>query len=88
MVYSTFHLRPLTNAALGWAVDGKALTYVYTKNGVSNIWSQRVDGGLPRQLKHFKSDVIFGFALSRDGRQLVLVRGTETRDVVLIRDFR
>jgi TolB protein len=78
----------VTEAGLEWAVDGKALTYVYTKNGVSNIWSQRVDGGLPTQLTHFKSDMIFGFAWSPDGRQLVLARGTKAHDVVLIRDFR
>ena len=78
----------MTEAGLVWTVDGQALTYVNTKNGVSNIWSQRVDGGLPKQLTHFKSDMIFDFALSPDGRQFVLARGTKTHDVVLIRDFR
>ena len=73
---------------LDWMRDGKALAYVDTRNGVSNIWSLPIDGSPPRQLTNFKSDLIFRFALSPDGRQLVLARGTQTRDVVLIRDFR
>ncbi|HEY3026454.1 MAG TPA: hypothetical protein VGJ55_09920 [Pyrinomonadaceae bacterium] len=35
----------------------------------------------------FKSDQIFWFDFSRDG-QLALSRGTQTSDVILIRDFR
>ena len=73
---------------LDWTPDGRALDYVDTLSGVSNIWSRPLDGGLPKQLTNFKSDLIFRFALSRDGKQLALVRGTQTRDVVLIRDFR
>jgi Tol biopolymer transport system component len=68
--------------------DGKAVAYVDTHEGVSNIWSQPIDGGSPQQLTRFKSDRTFSFGLSPDGRQLVLARGTQTRDVVLIRDFR
>jgi serine/threonine protein kinase/sugar lactone lactonase YvrE len=73
---------------LSWTPDGKALIYVDTRDGVSNIWSQPIDGGPPKQVTNFKSDLIFRFALSPDGRQLVMKRGTQTRDVVLIRDFR
>ena len=73
---------------LEWMRDGKALAYVDTRNGVSNIWSFPIDGSPPRQLTNFKSDLIFRFALSPDGRQLVMARGSQTRDVVLIRDFR
>jgi serine/threonine protein kinase/Tol biopolymer transport system component len=73
---------------VGWTPDGKALVYVDTHNGVSNIWSQPIDGSPPKQLTNFKSDLIFKSALSSDGRQLVLARGTQSRNVVLIRDFR
>ena len=78
----------LWGAGLAWMRDGKAVAYVDTHEGVSNIWSQPIDGGSPQQLTRFKSDRIFSFGLSPDGRQLVLARGTQTRDVVLIRDFR
>jgi Tol biopolymer transport system component len=77
-----------TNAGLRWTPDGRALTYVDTTDGVSNIWSLPLDGGKPVQLTNFKTDQIFWFNFSRDGKQLVLSRGTETSDVVLIRNFR
>jgi eukaryotic-like serine/threonine-protein kinase len=75
----------LPSTGLEWTADGKALTYVDTRNGVSNIWSQPIEGGPPKQITNFGSDLIFRFALSPDGRRLVLARGIQTRDVVLIR---
>ena len=67
-----------------WTTDGKAMTYVDTREGVSNIWRQPLDGGKPVQLTDFKSDRILSFDWSRDGKQLALARGTKTNDVVLI----
>jgi len=64
------------------------LTYVDTRGGISNIWSQPLEGGPPKQVTDFKSEEIFSFARSRDGRQLALARGVETGDVVLISDSR
>jgi TolB protein len=74
--------------SLCWAPDGQAITYVDTRNGVSNIWSQPLSVGPPKQLTHFNSDQIFWFAQSRDGKQLALSRGNQTSDVVLISNFR
>jgi len=71
-----------------WLPDGRALAYVSTRGGVSNIWLQPVDGGAPTQLTDFKTDLIFSFDLSRDGKQLALSRGTENRDVILINNLR
>jgi serine/threonine protein kinase len=71
-----------------WTTDGRALTYVVTSAGVSNIWLQPIDGGAPRQLTMFKADRIFSFEWSRDGKQLVVARGIVASDVVLISNFR
>jgi Periplasmic component of the Tol biopolymer transport system len=73
---------------LRWTPDGRALTYIDTINGVSNIWSLPIDGSAPKQLTDFKTDQIFWFDFSHDGKQLALSRGTQTSDVILIRDFR
>jgi hypothetical protein len=59
-----------------------------TRNGVSNLWAQSIDGSPPKQLTNFTTDRIFGFAFSRDGKQLALSRGTQASDVVLISDFK
>ena len=72
---------------LRWTADGRYLTYVDTHQGVSNLWGQPLAGGTPVQLTNFKSDLIFSWDWSRDGR-LACARGTETSDVVLISDFR
>jgi len=77
-----------SDAGLRWTPDGRALTYIDTINGVSNIWSLPLDGGKPVRLTDFKTDLIFWFDFSRDGKQLALSRGTQTSDVILIRDFR
>ena len=71
-----------------WTPDGQALIYADTQGGVSNLWRQPITGGAPTQLTNFKSDLIFNFAWSRDGQQFVYARGTITRDVVTISNFR
>jgi eukaryotic-like serine/threonine-protein kinase len=77
-----------SDAGLRWTPDGRALTYIDTINGVSNIWSLPIDGSASKQLTDFKADQIFWFDFSRDGKQLALSRGTQTSDVILIRDFK
>jgi serine/threonine protein kinase/Tol biopolymer transport system component len=83
----TFDISP-AQGAFRWNFDGQALFYLQTRDGVSNIWSQPVDGGPPKQVTDFKSDQIFRFDWSRDGKQLVLARGPVSSDVVLINDLR
>ena len=78
----------VSRPGLRWTPDGRALTYIDTINGVSNIWSLPLDGGALKQLTDFKTEQIFWFDFSRDGKQLALSRGTVTSDVILIKDFR
>jgi len=83
--FKTFDALPLN---LKWSADSRALTYIDTRGGVSNVWSQPLAGGPARRLTDFRADELFSFAWSADGRQLALARGFVTRDVVLIKDFR
>ncbi len=71
-----------------WSPDGKAITYIVTREGVSNLWSQPLDGGKPQQLTDFKEDQIFRFAWSRHGKDLALDRGATINDIILISHFR
>jgi eukaryotic-like serine/threonine-protein kinase len=71
-----------------WTPDGRALIYIVTQDEVSNLWQQPVEGGEPKQLTDFKTDLIFSFDYSRDGKQLVLSRGVYSRNVVLFSDSR
>jgi Tol biopolymer transport system component len=73
--------------SLRWTADGRAIVYVITRGGISNLWAQPLDGGQPKQLTNFTSDLIFSFDLSRDGKQLALSRGMVTSDVLLISNF-
>ncbi|HKQ80070.1 MAG TPA: winged helix-turn-helix domain-containing protein [Blastocatellia bacterium] len=71
---------------VSWSPDSRALNYIATRQGVSNIWSKPIDGGPARQLTKFTSDRIFRFAWSRDGKLLACERGVTIKDVVLISD--
>src|SRR5207247_625726 len=83
-----FDVRHALPPRLRWSADGGAVLYVADRDGVSNIWSQPIDGAAPRQLTDFKSDRISFFDWSRDGKWLAVSRGTQTNDAALIRDFR
>ncbi|MDQ3258412.1 MAG: DPP IV N-terminal domain-containing protein, partial [Acidobacteriota bacterium] len=84
----TFDVPITASTPLRWTPDGRAVAYVDTKNGVSNIFAQPLDGGKPGQLTDFKADRIFSFGYSRDGKQLALSRGTQESDVFLISNFK
>jgi Tol biopolymer transport system component len=71
-----------------WAQDGQAVDYVITRDAVSNLWRQPLTGGPAKQITDFKSGRIFRFGWSRDGKQLLLVRGDISSDVILIRNFK
>jgi len=71
-----------------WTADGRALTYIDRRGGISNIWSQPLDGGPTKQITDFKSGEIFNFAWSSDGKQLACTRGSVISDAVLISDLR
>src|SRR5579864_634179 len=71
-----------------WDTKGDALQYVLTKNGVSNLWEQKLTGGSPKQTTNFQSGLIFDFGWSHDGKQLALTRGSKSSDVILISNFR
>jgi|GEM_PF-282167 len=73
---------------LRWTPDGRALAYIDTRAGVSNLWRLPLDGSKRKQITDFKTDQIFQFDWSRDGRWLALARGSVTSDVVLVRDSR
>lgn len=83
----TFDISPL-QSRFQWNSDGRALLYTLTRDGVTNIWSLPIDGGQPKQLTDFKSDQIFRFSWSSDGKQLVVARGSVSSDVVLMNDLR
>jgi len=73
---------------LKWAPDGKALQYILTEKGTSNIWEQPLPNGTPRPISKFSSQQILSFAWSRDGQRLAIARGQTRADVVLISNFR
>ncbi|HXI91096.1 MAG TPA: LpqB family beta-propeller domain-containing protein [Blastocatellia bacterium] len=72
--------------AIRWTPDGKAVSFIVTRDEISNIWSQALAGDAPKQLTDFRSEEIICFDWSRDGR-LVCSRLSIARDLVLIRDF-
>ena len=74
-------------AQIRWAPEGKALDYLLTRGGATNIWRQALACGPPKQLTDFKSDLIFAFDWSPDGKQLALARGSMSSDVILISNF-
>jgi eukaryotic-like serine/threonine-protein kinase len=81
-----FSLPPMVLAVAGlrWAPDGSAVVYINNERDVSNLWSQPIDGKPPKQLTRFDSSQIFRFAWSPNGKQVILERGSDFRDAVLI----
>ena len=72
---------------LRWTPDDKAITYIVDFNGISNIWSQPLDGSPPKKVTGFNGKQINAYDFSRNGT-LACARGNAESDVVLIKDLR
>jgi eukaryotic-like serine/threonine-protein kinase len=79
---------PRSGRGLDWSPDGKGLQFAVIRNGAGNIWEQPLSGGPPKQVTNFTSDFIFSFRWTRDGKTLLMSRGTVNRDVILLSNFR
>lgn len=78
--------QPAAQTALLWTPDGKAVSYLMTENGVSNIWVQPVDGGPRQKITNLQSEQIFRYGWSRDYKTLVFEKGMSINDIVILRD--
>jgi len=87
-------LRPPAGANnLQFSPDGKSLRYALLRRGAANIWEQPLTGGPPRQITSFTDQLIgggggTGFAWSRGGKQLAVIRGQMSTDIVLMTNFK
>ena len=76
-----------------WAKDGRAILYPVIRAGVGNLWAQPVaasagaPNAAPKQITNFSELKLFSYALSPDGKQMVLARGRTVTDAVLISHF-
>jgi eukaryotic-like serine/threonine-protein kinase len=75
---------PFPSVRLQWSPDDRSIIYVDARQDGANLWRLPLDGGPARQVTDFKSEKIWNFSFTRDGRQLVCARGTRTSDVVMI----
>ena len=67
-----------------WSADSQSLAYIDCADGLSNIWTQRLDGSPPRKLTDFSSGHLTTFDWSRDGTQLAWIMRNQVSDVVLV----
>jgi Tol biopolymer transport system component len=76
---------------LSFSPDGNYIYFVHSDKSTTAygyLYVMPVLGSTPRQVTDFPSGHIFDFAWSRDGKQLLLAKGEQSSDVVLISNFR
>lgn len=73
---------PIGRSLVRWSADSAAFYYVAGIDS-SSIYRQPLAGGKPQKVLEFP-DRIFNFAWSRDGKNLVVSRGKQIGDAILI----
>jgi Tol biopolymer transport system component len=71
-------------ANASWTPDGKAFLFFRGQGGVGNVMRQPLVGGTASPVTKFTSEQVFVYALSPDQKQLAVVRGRVSSDVVLV----
>jgi serine/threonine protein kinase/Tol biopolymer transport system component len=75
-----------SSSGLQFTPDGKSVAYAIRENGVDNVWVQPLDGSAGYPITDFKSEQIWSFGLSPDGKSLAVLRGHYDSDVVLLQE--
>ena len=70
-----------------WATDSRSLIFVEHSTGFSNLFRASMTNSLRKQLTNFKSDRIFAYALSNDGKTIAMLRGSQSSDVIMLSNF-
>jgi len=68
-----------------WAPDYHGIDIGMTRNGVTNSWRQPLPSGPLKQVTHFTSDLGFAATWTGDGKTLVISRGANIADIVLLK---
>jgi Tol biopolymer transport system component/DNA-binding winged helix-turn-helix (wHTH) protein len=74
---------PLRRPITQWSADSMAFDYFAGPFNASSLWRQSTAGGKPQKLFDFP-DLIFNLAWSRDRKNLVVSRGRQQGDALLI----
>jgi len=77
---------PQISGGVQFTPDRRAIAYPIRNNGVDNLWVQPLDGSAGHQITNFKSDQIFEFHWSPDGKGLAVLRQHSEAVVVLIQE--
>jgi eukaryotic-like serine/threonine-protein kinase len=75
-------------SSFGVLADNSAFVYIMREGNVDNLYTVPVTGGSPHQLTHYKSEHIRTYEFTRDGKTLVVARGSEIANAVMISNFR
>jgi Tol biopolymer transport system component len=71
---------------IAWTPDDKALLYTTVER--TNIWRRAIPNGREERVTGFSEQAVLRFALSPDGKTLLMSRGSLLRDAFLIGSFR
>lgn len=77
---------PLRVSPLQWKSDSSGFYYIAGNPNAASLQIQSLNGGQTKQILDFP-DRIFNFAWSADGKNLVVSRGKQSGDAILITNF-
>ncbi len=69
-----------------FAQDGKSLLYIETENDGADLYRLNLSDGKTLKITNFNLESLYRFTLSPDGKKVYFVRGSNTREVVLIKN--
>jgi Tol biopolymer transport system component/DNA-binding winged helix-turn-helix (wHTH) protein len=79
---------PTARGEVRWSADGKSLDYLENTPESAKIWRMEIAANTePKLLLTIPKSVLYDFVWSPDGKKLVLARGKQESDVMLLKNF-
>ncbi len=69
--------------------DARSLDFIAERDGFSNVWRMSAEGTKQQKITDWQTPATaYAFAWSRDGKDLAVVRDSQTSEIILINNFR
>lgn len=79
---------PQISGIFSWTPDGKSFDYLENAADGAKIWRRTLDESAEAKLLlTIPKTTLYNFAWTADGKNLVLARGQQERDVILLKNF-
>lgn len=71
--------------SLKWTADGRNISFLDEEKATVNVWTKSLTDNTLKKVSNFAENRVYGYDWSPDGKNLLVLRGSSSTDVILMK---